>query len=183
MSHYEAAPPITKLNSPNFFDVIENCSITQFTISRSFVACNMKNPMECSTGNFRRNVGLRIGVLTVLKMLRLLRASCLVDFKCWNFRVSWAQCRYRCYDCQDFVFCTPRYAQLSRPRSTEVCRMFVLYATKDAEASRLLVLCTLKTLEVSNRGSRFAAIQIAIGSQRFKIARCKSQPQNPCESL
>ena len=36
-------PPITKLNCPNIFYVIENCSITQLIISRLFVACNEKS--------------------------------------------------------------------------------------------------------------------------------------------
>ena len=34
-----------------------------------------------------------------------------------------------------------------------------------------------------NRGSRFAAIRIATGSQRFQIARFELQGQNPFESL
>ena len=40
-----------------------------------------------------------------------------------------------------------------------------------------------QNLEVSNRRSRFATIRIAIGSQRFEIARFEPQPQNPFESL
>ena len=40
-----------------------------------------------------------------------------------------------------------------------------------------------ESLEVSNRRSQFATIRIAIGSQRFKIARFESQPQNPFDSL
>ena len=38
-------------------------------------------------------------------------------------------------------------------------------------------------IDVSNRRSWFAAIQIAISSQRFKIARSESQGQKPFESL
>ena len=38
-------------------------------------------------------------------------------------------------------------------------------------------------LDVSNRHSRFAAIQIAIGSQRFQIAQFEPQGQKPFETL
>ena len=38
-------------------------------------------------------------------------------------------------------------------------------------------------LDVLNRGSRFAAIRIAVGSQRFQIARFESQGQKPFELL
>ena len=46
--------------------------------------------------------------------------------------------------------------------------------------------CTKKmqdNLDVLNRSSRFAAIRIATGSQRFQIARFESQGQKPFESL
>ena len=43
--------------------------------------------------------------------------------------------------------------------------------------------CTISSLDVSNRGSRLAAIQITTGSQRFQIARLESPGQKPFESL
>ena len=39
------------------------------------------------------------------------------------------------------------------------------------------------TLDVVNRASRFAAIRVATGSQRFQIARFELQGQSPFESL